>query len=483
MPRLRSLPEPQRSSQVVLHPEAIPLVVGQPQLKAGLGIPGLGGLAQAVPAGARPLPVVLPSQPGKHQQGRGHEQQGQVVELGGARPEEGQGHAKPEHVQQDGPRQQQPTDGPVRQGPVRQCLEARHGFPARVDQGIRWGRVMPQQAVGEGREGAQTLRREGPLTRLGLVCGDPVAIMVGLGQPGRRRAKAQGRGSLVPGLRLGRFRRAALRGHPEAAFRLAEALRTGHGAPLPEQAEAETWYQRAAALGFGPAAAWLAQAYQDGDGVPADEAKAGAWALEAERLRPFLPLSHSLLRHDVAPADPLVHASGKAMAGVEELADRALAHRPLRWLLLTGAVLLPVLWLGVALTFFWAGSSQLHHLPLIFMTPPLLMITWLAWQHYRERPRTGRDRLREAAEAGDPDACYRLGLAYRQGDRPRMKDDLTAALWFRKAAEGGHIGAMAALAEAYLGGHGVLRDPREARRWSEAASRESTSQSEHPMEP
>ncbi len=292
---------------------------------------------------------------------------------------------------------------------------------------------------------------------------------------------AQGHGGQATG--LDRFRRAALRGHPEAAFRLAEALRTGHGLPLPEPAEAETWYQRAAALGFGPAAAWLAQAYQDGDGVPADEAKAGAWALEAERLRPFLPLSHSLLRHDVAPADPLVHASGKAMAGVEELADRALAHRPLRWLLLTGAVLLPVLWLGVALTFFWAGSSQLHHLPLIFMTPPLLMITWLAWQHYRERPRTGRDRLREAAEAGDPDACYRLGLAYRQGDRPRMKDDLTAALWFRKAAEGGHIGAMAALAEAYLGGHGVLRDPREARRWSEAASRESTSQSEHPMEP
>ena len=60
--------------------------------------------------------------------------------------------------------------------------------------------------MGEGREGAQTLRREGPLTRLGLVCGDPVAIMVGLGQPGRRRAKAQGRGSLVPGLRLGLFR-------------------------------------------------------------------------------------------------------------------------------------------------------------------------------------------------------------------------------------------------------------------------------------
>ena len=292
---------------------------------------------------------------------------------------------------------------------------------------------------------------------------------------------AHGHGGQATGLNL--FRRAALRGHPEAAFRLAEALRTGHGLPLPEPGEAETWYQRAAALGFGPAAAWLAQAYQDGDGVPADEAKAAEWNLVAERLRPFPPLSRSLLRHDAAPADPLVQAAGKAMAGFEELADRALVHRPLRWLLLTGAVLLAVLWFGVALTFFWAGSSQLHHLPLLFMTPPLLMIAWLARQHYRERPCTGRDRLREAAEAGDANACYRLGLAHRQGERPRLKDDLTAALWFRKAAEAGHPGAMAALAEAYLGGHGVLRDPREALRWSEAARRESTSQSGHPMEP
>ncbi len=292
---------------------------------------------------------------------------------------------------------------------------------------------------------------------------------------------AQGHGGQATG--LDRFRRAALRGHPEAAFRLAEALRTGHGLPLPEPAEAETWYQRAAALGFGPAAAWLAQAHEAGDGVSKDEAKAREWALTAERLQPFPSLSRSLLRHDAAPEDGLVQAAGKAMAAAEDLADRALVHRPLGWLLLAGAALLAVLWLGVALTFFWAGSSQLHHLPLIFMTPPLLLIAWQAWQHYQERPRTGRDCLRESAEAGDPEACFQLGLAHRRGERHRLKDDLTAVLWFRKAAEAGHPEAMAALAEAYLGGHGVLRDPREAKRWSEAVRGESTSQSGQPMEP
>jgi TPR repeat protein len=87
----------------------------------------------------------------------------------------------------------------------------------------------------------------------------------------------------------------------------------------------------------------------------------------------------------------------------------------------------------------------------------------------------GRDRLLTAAEAGDAEACYRLGLAYRQGTPQRPKDDLSAALWFRKAAAAGHPEAMAALADAYLGGHGVLRNPREAARWAEAARRESTS--------
>lgn len=83
-----------------------------------------------------------------------------------------------------------------------------------------------------------------------------------------------------------RLRRAAQRGHPEAAYRLAEALRQGLGSVLAEPGEAEAWYQRAAALGFGPAAAWLAHAYEVGDGVAPDPAQAERWAAEARRLAP-----------------------------------------------------------------------------------------------------------------------------------------------------------------------------------------------------
>jgi len=267
---------------------------------------------------------------------------------------------------------------------------------------------------------------------------------------------------------VARLRQAAERGHPEAACRLAEALRTGNGGLL-DPVQAEAWYQRAAAAGWGPAAAWLAHAYVDGDGVAPDEARARYWGGLAERLKPHAPPSRSLLRHDAAPEDVLVRLGGQAAARIGVAAEWVVAHRVGRWALGLGTAGLACLALGTLGAFFWTGSAGLFHLPLLMLAPPGLLLAWQAWQLRREGPRSGRDRLREAAEAGDPDACYRLGLAYRQGSPRRPKDDLSATVWFRRAAEVGHRGAMEALAEAYLGGHGVLRNPREAARWTEAS--------------
>lgn len=276
-------------------------------------------------------------------------------------------------------------------------------------------------------------------------------------------------------LAMAHFRAAAEQGHPEAAFRLAEGLRTGVGAFRAEPREAEAWFQRAAELGFGPAAAWLARAYVEGEGVAADEALARQWAGRAERLRPHPPLSRSVLRHDAAPEDPLVRLARRMTHEVERGMDRVVAHPLGRWGLgATTLLVCAVLVFGFG-RLFWAGSRAMFHLPLAFAAALLALVAWQTRPLWRDRPRMGRDRLLAAAEAGDVEACYRLGLAYRQGTPPRPKDDLSAALWFRKAAAAGHREAMAALAEAYLGGHGVLRDPREAARWAEAARRESTS--------
>ena len=275
-----------------------------------------------------------------------------------------------------------------------------------------------------------------------------------------------GPGGVLNGVqRMGRVARS---GHRESAFRYAEALRTGHGVAV-NPAEAETWYRRSAAAGFGPAAAWLARAYAIGDGVAADPEQAGRWAEAAARLAPHPPMSHSPLRHDAAPMDPLVRLGGHLAERAEAMAAPTVSHPAGRWILLLGAVLLAGLVLATVGAFFWAGSAGLHHLPLLMLAPPVVLLARQAWRLRREGPPRGRDRLRETAEGGDPEACYRLGLACRRGGRGRPKDDLGAVLWFRRAAEAGHREAMRALAEAYRGGHGVVRDPRAAARWEAAA--------------
>lgn len=285
-------------------------------------------------------------------------------------------------------------------------------------------------------------------------------------------------GGTGPGGRIvamDRFRQAAALGHPEAAFRLAEGLRTGGGQLLPDPLEAERLYQRAAGLGFGPAAAWLAQAYAMGDGVPVDADRSRRWAAVAERLRPHPELSRSLLRHDAAPEDPLARLTSRAVRGFEGTAGHVVAHPLGRWALLLVALALATALLALFGTLFWAGSKSLLHLPLLWTVALVALLVWQLRPLWKDRPRSGRDRLLAAAEAGDPEACYQVGLAHRLGTAHRRKDDLSAVLWFRKAAEAGHREAMAALAEAYLGGHGVLRDPREAARWAQAAREESTS--------
>jgi hypothetical protein len=272
-----------------------------------------------------------------------------------------------------------------------------------------------------------------------------------------------------------RFRQAAARGHAEAAFRLAEALRTGFGSNLLEPAEAEVWYRRAAAKGFGPAAVWLTRAYQEGDGAPVNEEQAQHWSAIAARLQPHQPLSRSLFRHDAAPEDPLLRLTSQTVHRLEGGAAWLVSHRAGRGALVLAAFVLAVLALVVVGGLFWTGSSSLFHLPLLMLMPPLLMLGWQAWRLRREGPHRGRDRLREAAERGDPEACFQVGMQHRAGSPQLPKDDLGAAIWLRKAAEAGHHGAMEALAQAYLGGHGVVRDPQEAARWAEIARRESTS--------
>ena len=72
--------------------------------------------------------------------------------------------------------------------------------------------------------------------------------------------------------------------------------------------------------------------------------------------------------------------------------------------------------------------------------------------------------LEARAEQGDPEAQYRYGMLLWFGFGA-PQDAAGSTEWIRRAAEGGHGEATAALIERYLAGGDSVRDPAEAARW------------------
>ena len=71
---------------------------------------------------------------------------------------------------------------------------------------------------------------------------------------------------------------------------------------------------------------------------------------------------------------------------------------------------------------------------------------------------------RQAADQGEADAQYNLGLCYYKGEGVR-KDQAEAVKWFRKAAEQGHVKGQCNLGVCYDNGEGVPKDDAEAVKW------------------
>ena len=74
-----------------------------------------------------------------------------------------------------------------------------------------------------------------------------------------------------------------------------------------------------------------------------------------------------------------------------------------------------------------------------------------------------------AAQQGDPQAAYYLGMMYKNG-MATARDYKAAAHWLEFAAKRQNPAAMYALAQLYLSGDGVKRDDLSARRWIEKAA-------------
>ena len=77
--------------------------------------------------------------------------------------------------------------------------------------------------------------------------------------------------------------------------------------------------------------------------------------------------------------------------------------------------------------------------------------------------------VREAAEQGDADAQFKLGVAYYKGQGV-TQDYAEAARWYRKAADQGNANAQCYLGSLYAVGRGVSQDYAETARWYRKAA-------------
>lgn len=263
------------------------------------------------------------------------------------------------------------------------------------------------------------------------------------------------------------FRRAAELGHGEAAFHLAECLRWGRGG-LREPQEAHRWYLRAAQRGFGPAADWLARAYAEGDGVSADPEEAARWADRAASGGPMPTPRRSRIagRWDGSP-ELLGRAGERAAEAWRAVLTGARGHRAfepaVKGLAWTGIVLMTLALAGLLWIITFGG---------LFMIPGVVAFAGLTlvWLSLR-RGNWSRDlqRLERRSEAGDPEACFRRGLAFLEGRHGLPRDPVMAQSWILRAAQAGHRGAMHKLSELLAWGVAGPRDPAGAEAWRREA--------------
>jgi TPR repeat protein len=216
------------------------------------------------------------------------------------------------------------------------------------------------------------------------------------------------------------YQAAAERGHPAAMISLGNLLENGQHVPL-DYPIAFQWYQKAADLGNGKAMACLGWMYLSGHGTSKDDSKAVAWFQRAVGAGDTFGMRS--LGALYADGNPLPRDYGKAVD-------------------------------------LWRRAADLSDVK--------SMSTLGAFYEYLNEPALAVPWYQQAAELGDAEAAYKLGLLYYNG-RGIEKDLVSAAKYFSMGAERGDIGAMNDLGALYELGSGVKNDPTKAMAWYQKA--------------
>tara|TARA_B100001094_G_scaffold93649_1_gene89515 strand:+ start:896 stop:1753 length:858 start_codon:yes stop_codon:yes gene_type:complete len=81
-----------------------------------------------------------------------------------------------------------------------------------------------------------------------------------------------------------------------------------------------------------------------------------------------------------------------------------------------------------------------------------------AWNETMKRMEENRcalANLKKSAEAGNAQAMYDLGRAFRKGEYGLKKDETDGFLWYKRASDLGHASAMCAVGQSHVMGRGV----------------------------
>ena len=254
---------------------------------------------------------------------------------------------------------------------------------------------------------------------------------------------------------LAHYAPAADAGNIEAALGYATLLAGGHVGPA-DAAAARPWFEKAAAAGNITARTSLAVDLVRGLGGPADPARARD-LLEAAAASGHAPASRLLglllLEGDALARDPAAgerHLRVAAARGDLEATHRLAEH------VRTSAP-------GEARSLHRRAAEK-HHIGSMRRLADML------------RRGEGGERdladaahwLEAAADRGDRDAQFTLGVAHAVGDGVPF-DLVRAAEWSQRAAEAGHPAAKVNIGRFQMQGTGTTRDPASALRWLSSA--------------
>ena len=262
------------------------------------------------------------------------------------------------------------------------------------------------------------------------------------------------------------YRRAIEQNNPRAQFYLGLMYYNGRGVPQ-DEAEAVKWIRRAADQGDAEAQFEMGGSYSSGAGVPEDYAEAARWYRRAAE-QGYIDAQYVLwmYHHEGrgVPKDPVEAARWLRMAAEQGHAD---AQFKLGMLYIEGD--------GVpedgaeAVRWLHRAAQQGHAQTLEMFGDTLdelaaLDATLEGVGGGSETRRDARfDELLGAAQAGDSDAQYELARVYVE-----ERDDVEQSLrWLNRAANQGHVGAMAELGVFYVG-----TDDIQALRWLRPAAQQ-----------